>query len=143
MSSGAPVPAPRVALMNGSTVYTWSDGSNFNGFILIELIVPSDGSTPWGEVDYGNLYPSITLPTMQRIPIINGQANTSCGVFLTPDITPPNSSYIAWYYDSTGRKIAGPTVTFQVTSQSAFTPPILTLPIPTQIGPVVNPDSNV
>ena len=139
------VPAPRVALFSGAQQFFWSDNTTpFSGFCLIGLILPQGGSptTQWAEVDYGNLYPSIKLPLFQRIPIVDGALNDSCGLFYNSDVTPPGSQYLAWYYDATGRQIAGPTANFTVTSANStgFTPPLLTLPLPSGLGPAPVPD---
>ena len=142
MSAPATVLAPRVALFSNAQQFFWSGAPAipFNGFALIGLVAPSDGTTPWSIMDYGNLYPSIQLPVWQRIPIINGSLNNGCGCFLNSDITPPGSQYIVYYYDATGRQIAGPSSPFTVTTQNTFTPPILTLTIPSTVGPNPTPD---
>lgn len=135
-----PVPAPRIALCDGTVNITWSDGSAFNGFILVNLIPPTDGVTQWSEVDYGNLYPGLRLPIYQRIPIIDGQLNTSCGLYYNVDLVPPGSVYQAYFYDSTGRKIAGPSANFTVSS-SPFQPTVPSLTVPTGPGSGTTPDS--
>jgi hypothetical protein len=139
-SNPVTVPPPRYALCNGQQLFYWSDNATFfSGFILIELVPPAG----WTQVFYGNLYPALPLPKFQRIPILYGQMNTGCGVFYNEDLTPPGSNYIAWYYDATGTLVAGPTQPFTVSSGAmvnSFTPPILTLPIPTTPGTPVQPD---
>ena len=142
MGSNLIAPLPRIALFDTNIQYKWSDGTLFNGFMLVEMLLPSDGVTPWAEVDYGNLYPSIKLPLFQRIPIVDGALNDSCGLFYNSDVTPPGSQYLAWYYDASGRQIAGPTANFTVTSANStgFTPPLLTLPLPSGLGPAPVPD---
>jgi hypothetical protein len=146
MSTSFPVPAPRVTLFNNAQQFFWSNGTPFNGFCLIGLVFPSASVTvdSYSEIDYGNLYPSLGLPRWQRVPIINGCLNASCGLFYNSDITPPGSAYFAYYYDSTGTQIAGPTSTFTVTTGAggqAVTPPLLTLTLPSLLGPLPQPDS--
>jgi len=138
-----PVPAPRVALFDGNTQYLWSDNqTGFNGFLIVQLILPVNGSSvQWPSANYGNLAPSITLPLWQRIPIINGQINTACGLFLNSDIVPPGTVYNAYYYDTNNVQIAGPTSNFTVTTQNVFTPPLLTLTLPVGPGTPSTPDA--
>ena len=136
-------PLPRVALFNTNTVYTWTDGTLFNGFMLVQMLLPSDGVTPWAEVDYGNIFPGLTLPLMQKIPIVDGQANGSCGLFLNSDVVPPGSKYVVWFYDSTNRQLAGPSASFTVTTANlnGFTPPVIPpLTIPSTTAGVITPD---
>ena len=130
-------PLPRIALFDGTTVYKWSDGNNFNGFVLIALVYP----VGYTQIMYGNFSPSLAVPQFMRVPIINGQANTACGIFLNADLVPDTTQYVAWYYDTTNTQIAGPTVQFTVTTQGPFTPPILTLPVQSSLQPPPTPDS--
>lgn len=137
-------PLPRVALFNTNTVYAWSDTTPFTGFFLIELLLPSDGITAWAEVDYGNLFPGLRLPIMQKIPVVSGQANGACGLFLNGDLVPPGSKYVYWTYDSTGRQLSGPSAAFTVTTTNisggvtvpSFVPPT----VPSTTAPIVTPD---
>ena len=140
--SATPVPLPSIVLFNQNTIYTWSTAQKFNGFVLIGLVDPSDGVTPWSATAYGNLYPSLPLPTWSRVPIVNGVLNNSCGLFPNDQITPPGSAYIAYFYDATGRQIAGPSVTFTVAVGAAtVTIPTPTLTAPSTLGPSPTPDS--
>lgn len=134
-------PLPRVALFDTSYVYQWSNSTNFNGFMLIEMLMPSDGVTAWSEVVYGNVFPGLRLPLMQKIPIVDGQANGACGIFINADLVPPGSKYVVWFYDATERQIAGPSASFSVTTTAAFKPPVIpTLTIPSTTASVVTPD---
>jgi hypothetical protein len=141
-SNTFPVPVPRLALFDQSHTFQWtgSPAVNFNGFCLIGLVLPSDGVATWAQADYGNLSPSLRLPIWQRIPIVDGQLNGGCGLFLNTDIVPPDSAYVAYYYDTTGRQLAGPTSTFTVLTQDKVTPPILPLTAPSTLGPLPVPD---
>lgn len=147
-------PAPRYARLTGTPLLYWSDNTTpFNGFALVGLIWPStiSGSNTYSSLDYGNLYPSISLPRWQRLPIVFGQVNTSLGLFVNNDLVPPGSQYICSYYDSTGTLIAGPSSPFTVTAGPESFPggnvigpislPVLTLPLPGQLGPNPIPDS--
>lgn len=144
MGSNIIAPLPRVALFNTNTQYKWSNGILFNGFMLVEMLIPSDGVTPWAEVDYGNIFPGLTLPRMQKIPIVDGQANGACGLFLNEDLVPPGSQYVIWFYDSTNRQLAGPSAPVVVVASmlnTGFTPPVIpVLTIPSTTAPVVTPD---
>lgn len=127
------IPIPAVALMNSATVYAWSDGTLYNGFLLIQLISPSG----YTHCEYGNNYPSIRLPAWQRIPIVNGTANSGCGLFVNSSISPPGSLYNCYFYDATGTQIAGPSATFTVLNTNPFSPPVIpSLPKPSAGAPV-------
>ena len=132
--------------MSQTVSITWSDGTLFDGFVLINLLIPHAASgTDWAEVDQGRIYPSIQLPQMQVVPIIGGAYNAACGLFVNADLTPPGSAYRCYVYDATKRQIAGPSSNFTVTSTTAVDPIAagggltLTVPVTTQSG--LAPDS--
>lgn len=133
---------PRVALFSTGHTFQWTSGQNFNGFLLVNLLVPTraSGTFTWPSLDYGNQSSNLELPLFQKIPIVQGLLNNSCGLFLNADIVPPGSQYRCWYYDASGTVIAGPSSNFEVTSQEAITPPILTLTAPTGLSAGTSPD---
>lgn len=136
---------PRIALCKQNVTITWADATPFNGFVLINLLIPNAVSgTNWTEVDYGTLFPALSLPQMQIIPIIGGQYNGSCGLFLNADLVPPGSQYRVYVYDSTKRQIAGPSSNFSVTTTDAIDPIAagggLTLTNPSGVQAGLTPD---
>ena len=120
--------ATRYATFDQSTVVQWTDATNFNGFLLVSLVLPSTGS--YTEAVYSNSFPQIPVPDFLVCPIINGTFSSGVGILWNADITPPNTKYISWYYDSTGRQVAGPSAVWTVTSSTA-SPPSATLTAPT------------
>jgi len=62
--------ATRYATFDQSTVVQWTDGTNFNGFLLVSLVLPSTGS--YTEAVYSNSFPQIPVPDFLVCPIING-----------------------------------------------------------------------
>ncbi len=135
------VTPPRIAKFPQSPTIQWSDGTNFNGFCLIGYIPPTDGVTSYTQTDYGKQSPAEILPTFAVIPIVDGLYNASLGLFWNADISPPNSTYNARYYDTTKRLIAGPSVAFSVTSDPISTIPAATLTVPIAGGTAPTPDS--
>lgn len=135
------MPQPRTATFNQTTQVTWSDGSLFNGFALVGLVVPLDGtSTPYATVAMGDFYPQYRLPQFTVCPIINGVFNNSVGLYYNEDISPPNTQYAYWVYDVTGKRIAGPSALFSVSS-SPVALPALTLTVPTVGSTPPTPDA--
>ena len=122
---------PRSAKFSQAVTTTWSDGSNFHGFILIGLVPPTSGGTDWASIDTGaDQYPRMRIPVLAFVPIVAGKFHAESTMWFTADLTPPNTRYVAWYFDSTKRQIAGPSAQFQVTTDP-FTPPSATLTVPT------------
>lgn len=120
---------PRVAKFDGNQTITWSNGSPFNGFALIGIVLPTSGGTPWAYVSPGDNYPGAAVPTFQYASINDGKLNTQAGVFYNEDLSPPNSKYAVWYYDLTGRPIGN------VAGQFYATAPTVTLPTTTLTAP--------
>ena len=146
IQSGSVAP-PRIALMVGNANITWSNNTTaFNGFALVVLQIPTaPAGTQYATVDYGNLYPGMRLPLFQIIPIIQGQFNTACGVYVNDDLVPPGSSYVTYMYDSTNHQVAGPSSSWTVTSNTPVNPftagGALTLTIPSTVQSPTTPDT--
>lgn len=136
--SNNPAIAPRISLINPSTSVSWSDGSNFTGYYLFELKIPSDGTTSWAELDL-NVAGVDKIPIFALIPIIQGVPNANIGLFYNEDINPPTTQYVAYLYDAGRRQLAGPSSTFTV-SGANFVPPALTATIPNTYAALTTPD---
>ncbi len=124
-----PTTTPRIAKFPQTTI-SWTTGDTFNGFLLVSLVPATLSGTTYTEGDYGYVYPSEQLPPFAIIPIQAGLLNSSLGLYFNEDISPPNTTYIARWYDTTKRLISGPSAAFSVT-----TDPISTLTIPTLTAP--------
>ena len=126
-----PIP-PSTATLNPATTITWSDESLFNGFLLLGLVVPTSGGTAWAELDLGGETTNERLPIFTRVAVVDGKFDTTVGILYNSAITPPNSKYAAWYYDTSvpARQINGPSTLFSV-SATPLTPPTLTFTVPT------------
>lgn len=103
----------------------WSDGTPFNGYFLAGIVLPKSGGVVWPFVTLEGAAEQ-RIPIWFPIPIKNGNFNPSGGLIFNEDINPPNSQYVAYYYDKARQKIAGPSSFFTVSSET-FTPPVLTL----------------
>lgn len=121
--------APRSAKLSGTV--QWDDGENFNGFIICLLVPPTKSGSDWTAIYTGTDTDSPRkVPTRFIIPIVDGEYNQSLGLFFNADLTPHNSQYAAYFYDSTGTQIAGPTAVFSVTADPTTpTVPTLTAPV--------------
>jgi len=112
----------------------WDNGANFNGYAWISVI-PGDNECEYTTGQTGNSFPAETLPQFSVIPIVEGRYNSSLGLFYNADISPPGSTYIARFYDTTQCcLIAGPTDPFIVDSNPIDSIPAVTLPTPTEGG---------
>ena len=123
--------SPRVAKLAGTVL--WSDGSLFQGFAVIGLIVPTLSGVSWPELSLEPNSPRERIPLWSTIPIKNGVFNQALGLWFTDDINPPNTKYAIWYYDSSNVQIAGPVDSsdfFTVTADPT-TPPMYSLVAPT------------
>lgn len=127
---------PQFAQFNQSTVVQWSDGSNLTGFLLVGLVLPTGYTQGW----YATTYPNVPVPTFLKVPINNGNFHPAEGITYNADIEPTNTRYVCWYYDSTGRQIAGPSGFFTV-STATCTPPALTLTAPSSGSVLPIPNS--
>lgn len=123
-----------------TTQVTWSDGTLFNGFCLVAFVPSTNADGTYTEINFGHASPTEKFPQFAPIPIVEGLYNPSLGLYYNQDISPPGSTYIARYYDTTKRLIAGPSIAFSVASDPISTLPAATLTVPTSGGTAPTPN---
>lgn len=101
---------------------TWSDGSNFSGYIRIQISLPSGYDQAF---IISNLIEQM-IPLDMIMPVTNGVIDNSCGVWYNSDLSPFGTTYTWSVYDSSFKKITGPSASFTVSS-STFSLPSLTI----------------
>jgi hypothetical protein len=125
-------PLPRISTFYNTTQIVYSGGQPFTGFILIGIVSPTNGAgtTTYMPSTLGYTFPDYPLPTFTRASVINGYLDGISGCYYNADMNPPNTQYVAWYYDENGTQLAGPTA-FYTVSTPTNQPPLLTLTTPT------------
>lgn len=113
------------------TPVTWSDGTLFDGFLLLGLVSPQYANLAWQQISLAGRVPAELIPVFLKIPIVSGVYRNDIGVLYNSSLAPPNTQYAAWWYDNSPlpRLIAGPTPLFTVNS-ATLTPPVMSLPVP-------------
>lgn len=130
-------PNPQSGAVQSET-YNWSDGTSFTGSLRLGLVVPKyDGTDDAPFITLAWQTPACQVPLNTFIQITNGKPDTNTQAFFNSSLRPPNSQYVAWWYDSTGELIDGPSAQFTISS-NPFTPPTPTLTVPT-VGSTVPP----
>lgn len=127
---------PRTASLTGTV--TWSNGSLFDGYVLIGTVLPHGYSyaCPIG------LFPEGGLPLFTVVPITAGEFNQSARLYFNADLEPPNCRYGAYWYDAQNTLLSGPSAIFDVTVDPyPILIPTLTVPAAGTTVPVPPPDS--
>lgn len=101
---------------------TWSDGSNFSGYVRIQISLPSGYDQAF---IISNIIEQM-IPLDYIFPVNNGVIDNSIGVWYNSDISPFGTTYAWSAYDTTFKLISGPSASFTVSS-SSFTLPSLTI----------------
>lgn len=131
---------PRNGKLAGTIL--WSDGSNFSGFAIIGLVVPTASGTAWPELAIDPGSPRQRIPLWITCPIKAGTFNNQIGLWYTDDIDPPNSKYCVYFYDTAMKQVGAPATSADFfTVSSAYTTivaPTLTVPIAGTVIPVPN-----
>lgn len=133
---------PQTVTLTGTI--TWSDGTLFDGYVLLGLGLPSNATDVWPSLAVGaGKYPMLRLPIWTVVPIRQGVFDPNTKVFVNTSIDPPNSKYGAYWFDNNKRRIypaagvtAAPfTISASANGTYALTPGAsLTLPLaPTTI----------
>lgn len=131
---------PRNGKLAGTIL--WSDGSNFSGFAIIGLVVPTSNGTAWPELAIDPGSPRQRIPLWLTVPIKDGAFNTQVGLWYNEDIDPPNSKYCCYLYDNAMKQVGAPATSadfFTVSSEyTTIVAPTLTVPVASSVIPVPN-----
>lgn len=123
--------SPQVAHLTGSV--TWSDGSTFDGWLLLGLVLPENADGQWPTTVIAGATMPQRLPIWTKIPIRAGAIDGQTTVLFNTSVEPPNSRYVAYWYDRNHRRIfpavATPPTPFSITTTPyAISLPTLTVP---------------
>lgn len=136
--------SPRTAQLTSAANIAWSNGSLFDGFALVGLAVPVDpdnSNAPWPQLMKGRgSFPFQRLPLWAKIPIIQGVFDSNSTLFFNADIDPPNTQYVAYFYDSANVRRGTSSGLFTV-SADPTTVTIPTLTAPTAAGAPPTPET--
>lgn len=117
--------AARSAKVLSTFTQLWSSGANFDGYMLIGVVVPSGKP----RCELGQYSGVVDVPIFTLIPITNGVFDQSTELIYTSDLTPPGAQYVAWLCDKTFQQIGTVSNAFTVTS-TPWMPPTITATVP-------------
>jgi hypothetical protein len=69
------MPFHRVQLVSTSTI-TWSDGTPFNGYVILIMALPTQGTQQWTQVALRDCKPKRKCPQRVKISIREGVYDT-------------------------------------------------------------------
>jgi hypothetical protein len=107
------MPFTRAKLVSTSTI-AWSDGTPFNGYVVLIMALPTQGVQQWTQVALRNSLPKLKCPQRVKVPIREGVYDTYTMVWTTDSLVPESVVYSAWYYDDTDQLIAVGTQLFSI-----------------------------
>ncbi len=109
----------------------WSDGTSFQGSLLMVLVLPSLAGFTYTKAHLkGSDVHEWRIPTRVKVPIIDGEMSSSTRVWKNAEIEPPETVWCGFWYDETGNNIAvdNPALVNVNTDPYTITPPTLTVP---------------
>lgn len=119
---------------------TWSSGTNFDGYVLILLAMPTGYSTQSAFIQGQN--PVMPIAKRWRFWISDGNIDQGSTIPYSVSIEPPNTAYAVYWYDLNDNLIAGPTSLVTIgASPYVLTVPTLTAPASTSVIPAPAPVS--
>lgn len=119
---------PRTATLTGTV--TWSDGTLFDGYLLIGIALPTNGDGDWPYIAADGITPPQRLPQWIFIPIKQGVIDAATKLWYNADLNPPGTQYVAYWYDSLKRLVVSgvPTPFTISTASHAISLPTITVP---------------
>jgi hypothetical protein len=115
------------ATLTGSPA--WSNGSPFNGYVLLITVMPGATSFPHAYTTSGQ---KVRLPDRIKVPVVNGVFNQQTKIPYNAALEPPNTKYAAFWYDlrDVQQALPGSSADFfsVTTATHAITIPTLTAP---------------
>jgi hypothetical protein len=115
----------------------------FDGYILLALALPENGDGQWPVAVAENIYPPQRLPLFTFIPVSQGVINQQTKVLYNDAINPPNSRYVAYWYDRNKRRVfpaTGVSPSFFTISAGTYAISLPTLTVPTNTATVPTPE---
>lgn len=94
---------PNTAKLTGSV--TWSDGSPFDGWLLLGLVLPENADGQWPTTVLNGATIQQRLPLWAKIPITAGAFDSQTSILYNTSVEPPASRYVAYWYDKNHRRI--------------------------------------
>lgn len=99
--------APAHSKVETAANVTWSDGANFQGYVLFLLALPLfSGSAYTKAYLKGDNQHQIRIPIRLKWPITDGVLNSDLRIWRNASITPPNSKWFDIWYDETRNQVA-------------------------------------
>lgn len=126
--------SPRTSKFTTSTPIVWVGGALLDGYMAIGLAFPRDAAlVNWPNLIKGSgSTPPQQLPQWCKIPISAGVFDQGTELWYNADIDPPNTQYVAYFFDNADKLIAPPvgTATFFTIST-----PTTTITVPSLVPP--------
>lgn len=99
--------APAHSLVQTASTVQWSDGANFQGYVLFLLALPTfDGSAYTKAYLKGDNQQQVRIPIRLKWPIVDGALNSDLRIWRNASIAPPNSKWYDVWYDETRNQVA-------------------------------------
>lgn len=117
---------PRIGKFTANTTITWADGHPFDGYILVGFSHTILVADLFPDIRVRNTGDGEPLPPFYKIPIKEGLADQSVGLFYNEDLIPHTSQYYAWLYTNKHVQATSPGLAFSVTTATISIPPFST-----------------
>lgn len=140
---------PSTAVLSGSPA--WSNGTPFDGWVRLGLVLPTNSDGSWPSAIFGAQTTAQRLPIWIEVPINAGTFNQQTKIWYNSSIDPPNTQYVAYWYDGNNRRLfpaTGDSPTPFVVNQFTVTGGTYTISIPMLTVPsvgtgVIDPPTDV
>ena len=124
--------APEKSQLQTASEVQWSDGTPFQGSLLLVLALPTLAGETYGTAFLkGSDVHQWRIPTRIKVPIVDGVMSSDVRVWQNADIEPPKTVYCGFWYDATDNNIVTEAPQLVEIAADPYTITVPTLTVPT------------
>lgn len=114
---------------------TYSDGTNFNGWMLVGLVPPLRGSTAYTSFYKVYSQQRTKLPQWVSFQIKDGEFQSPAKLRFNSSISPPSTKYVSFFVDYEGNTLATGSLFTVTATPHAIVEPSFAIPTPGTTAP--------
>jgi hypothetical protein len=110
----------RCSPYNLTPTFIYPDGTLFNGYFEIIMVLPSNSGAQWTQASLRGSNPRLVVPQRYKIPIVEGKVDIRTRLWQTIALVPSHIVYAIFIYDSVDRLMHSYPALYSATTDPIF-----------------------